>query len=168
MSFAMAPRRLRYEPVLTGMTPGSAPRLTVMGIELGRTDAKPPARTRVLVVEDDPAGAQLLHDQLEVLGYSSDCALDGNRALMMADSGQYGAMLLDLHIPAYDGVEVLHMLRKRLLLRPIKVIVITGDAAGTRRSDLNREGIDAYLTKPVDLTVLARELARATVALKTA
>lgn len=131
-----------------------------MGVLVGPRSVRGALRNRVLVVEDDPSAAQLLHEQLAALGYSSDCALDGNRALMMAGTGDYGAMLLDLDLPAYDGLEVLHMLRKRLLVNPIAVIVITGDTTGTREQALNREGISAYLTKPVDLSKLDGALAR--------
>ena len=131
-----------------------------MGISVTPRSGHGARSNRVLVVEDDTSAAQLLHEQLAALGYSSDCAMDGNRALMMAGSGEYGAMLLDLDLPTYDGVEVLQILRKRLLVNPIGVIVITGDTSGTRRSALNREGIAAYLTKPMDLTRLDSELAR--------
>jgi CheY-like chemotaxis protein len=115
----------------------------------------------LLLVEDDHSIAELMSEQLKSLGYSGDCALDGNRGVTMACTGDYAAMLLDLDLPEYDGVEVLHILRKRMVLRRLPVIVITGDAERTRLTDLNRETIDGYLTKPVDLAALGRELGRA-------
>jgi CheY-like chemotaxis protein len=119
------------------------------------------ARDRhVLVVEDDPSSAELLSVQLEMLGYSVDCAFDGNRAVSMACSGDYATMILDLNLPEFDGVEVLRILRARKLKRPPKVIVVSGDVQRTRVQELNVEHIDAYLTKPVDLDALGRELAR--------
>jgi two-component system, OmpR family, response regulator QseB len=116
----------------------------------------------LLLVEDNPAIAELMSEQLGSLGYSVDCALDGNRGVTMACTGDYAAMLLDLDLPEYDGVEVLHILRKRMVKRRLPVIVITGDVERTRLRDLNRESIDGYLIKPVDLTALSRELARVT------
>lgn len=120
----------------------------------------PKGTRRVLVVDDDPDSAELLHDQLERLGYAVDCAPDGNRALMMAGTGDYQLLTLDLNLPEYDGVEVLHLLRKRLLLNPIKVVVVTGDVARPRSRELNSDGIDGYLTKPIDPKVLDSEVAR--------
>jgi CheY-like chemotaxis protein len=119
------------------------------------------ARDRhLLVVEDDPSNAELLSEQLEMLGYSVDCAFDGNRAVTMACSGDYATMILDLNLPEFDGVEVLRILRKRKLKNPPKVIVVSGDVQRTRVQELNAEHIDAYLTKPVDVDLLGRELAR--------
>jgi two-component system OmpR family response regulator len=115
---------------------------------------------RVLVVEDDLNQAALMRDVLEAHGYAVDSAMDGNRAITMACTNDYDAVLLDLGLPEYDGVEVLQVLRKRSLMHPMKVIVVTGDVAGTRKRDLNRAGIHAYLTKPVHAAVLTAELAR--------
>jgi two-component system, sensor histidine kinase and response regulator len=122
--------------------------------------APPPAAARILVAEDNPLSAELLRDHLTSLGYEVDCAPDGNRALNMAGSGDYGLMLLDVNMPVYDGVEVLRMLRRRLLLRPIKVIVVTADRLATRREELTQDGIDGYLTKPLDLDELSGEVDR--------
>jgi two-component system OmpR family response regulator len=114
----------------------------------------------VLLVEDDPANAELLSVQLEGLGYSVDCAFDGNRAVTLACTGDYEMMILDLNLPEFDGVEVLRILRKRMLRRPPLVIVVSGDVERTRGRELDAERIDAYLTKPVDIALLGRELAR--------
>ena len=142
------------------MTPGSGAMLGPME-KAANTPRNGAGRIRgVLVVEDDPTGAQLLHDHLVALGYSVDCAMDGNRAMVMAGTGEYGAMVLDLRLPEYNGIEVLPMVRKRLLLNPIKVIVVSGDVAATQSHDLYREGIDLCLVKPVDFPRLDAELAR--------
>ena len=86
----------------------------------------------------------------------------------MACTGDYAAMLLDLDLPEYDGVEVLQILRKRMVKRRLPVIVITGDVERTRLRDLNRESIDGYLIKPVDLAALSHELDRAITAAQVA
>lgn len=117
-------------------------------------------RDRILVAEDNPLSAELLRDHLSSLGYTVDCAPDGNRTLALAGTGDYALLLLDVNMPQYDGVEVLHMLRKRLLLRPIKVIVVTADRLATRREELSRDGIDGYMTKPLDLEELAAQVER--------
>jgi two-component system OmpR family response regulator len=121
---------------------------------------KEPRGRQVLLVEDDPANAELLSVQLEGLGYSVDCAFDGNRAVTLACTGDYEMMILDLNLPEFDGVEVLRILRKRMLRRPPLVIVVSGDVERTRGRELDAERIDAYLTKPVDIALLGRELAR--------
>lgn len=115
---------------------------------------------RILVAEDDPAGAELLHYFLEGEGYSVTTVDDGNRAIEMGQSGNYELVILDMHMPVYDGVEVLQMLRRRHLLHPIKVIGLTGDLSERVRDDLEASGVDSYLTKPVELAVLREEVSR--------
>ncbi|TMC80336.1 MAG: response regulator [Chloroflexi bacterium] len=69
-------------------------------------------------------------------------------------------MILDMHMPMYDGVEVLEFLRKRHVLHPIKVIAVTGDLSDGLRRELEAAGIDSFLTKPVDLQTLRAEVDR--------
>ena len=63
-------------------------------------------------------------------------------------------------MPMYDGIEVLQLLRKRYVLRPIKVIALTGDLSDEVRQSLEGSGIDSFLAKPVDLGLLREEVNR--------
>jgi CheY-like chemotaxis protein len=119
---------------------------------------------RILVADDDPASAELLTYFLESKGFSVSTAPDGNQALEMGATGEFGLVILDVHMPMYDGVEVLEMLRKRHILHPIKVIALTGDLSESVRKALNGGRIDAFLTKPVDLDLLRQEVERLTAA----
>jgi len=115
---------------------------------------------RILVAEDNLLSYELVHDYLESLGYSVAAAPDGNRAIDLAGTGEFDLLILDMHMPLYDGVEVLEMLRKRFRRHPMKVIALTADALPEIREELERGGIDGYLTKPVDLEKLRLEVAR--------
>jgi CheY-like chemotaxis protein len=117
------------------------------------------AGTTILVAEDNPLSAELLHDHLESLGYAVDHASDGVEAIEMAARGAYQLVILDVNMPGYDGLEVLERLRQDLA-RPPKVIVVTADRLATRREELMRQGIDAYMTKPLDLQRLTDEIRR--------
>ncbi|HKC84223.1 MAG TPA: response regulator [bacterium] len=119
---------------------------------------------RILVADDDPASAELLTYFLESKGFSVTTAPDGNQALEMGATGEFGLVILDVHMPMYDGVEVLEMLRKRHILHPIKVIALTGDLSESVRKALEGGRIDAFLTKPVDLDLLRHEVERLTAA----
>ena len=115
---------------------------------------------RILVADDDPASAELLTYFLQANGFEVTTAADGNRALEMGTSGNFELVILDVHMPMYDGVEVLQFLRKRYKLHPIKVIALTGDSSDEVRSALATGGIDSFITKPVDLTLLRQEVDR--------
>ena len=119
---------------------------------------------RILVADDDPASAELLMYFLESKGFSVTTAPDGNQALEMGATGEFELVILDVHMPMYDGVEVLEMLRKRHILHPIKVIALTGDLSEPVRKALEGGRIDAFLTKPVDLDLLHQEVERLTAA----
>jgi CheY-like chemotaxis protein len=120
--------------------------------------------SRILVAEDDPASAELLTYFLESKGFSVTTAPDGNQALEMGATGEFGLVILDVHMPMYDGVEVLELLRKRHILHPIKVIAVTADSSDDVRKALEGGRIDAFLTKPVDLDLLGHEVERLTAA----
>jgi CheY-like chemotaxis protein len=116
--------------------------------------------SRILVAEDDPASLELLRDYLESMGYMVGAAPDGNRALEMAASGEFDLLILDVHMPLYEGQEVLHMLRKRLLVHPLKIIAVTADTRWALRDEMLADGVDGYLLKPVSLSELGKELTR--------
>jgi CheY-like chemotaxis protein len=120
--------------------------------------------THILVADDDPASAELLLYFLQSQGFSVSTALDGNRALELGTTGDYELVILDVHMPVYDGVEILQILRKRHMLHPIKVIGLTGDLSDEVRRELELSGIDSFLTKPVDLSLLRQEVDRLTAA----
>ena len=114
---------------------------------------------RILVADNNAVTAELLRVHLESRGYMVDRARDGDHALAMAASGAYQVMILDVHMPVYDGVEVmrrLHLLKGR----PLRVIAITADRLEMRREAMGRMGIDGYLTKPVDLKQLDELLSK--------
>lgn len=115
---------------------------------------------RILVVDDDPASCELVAYSLKPLGYRVAIAADGNRALNMGLDDDIGLVILDVHMPIYDGIEVLAMLRERHKMRPVKVLALTGDGSAEVRASMETKGIDAFLTKPVNLKCLREEVTR--------
>jgi DNA-binding response OmpR family regulator len=115
---------------------------------------------RILVVDDDNAHLELVTYFLKAQGYHVVAVPDGNRALNMTIGGDFELVILDSHLPTYTGVEVLHLLRKRHVLRPIKVLALTADTSFETRDALESGGIDGFLTKPVDLAALRAEVHR--------
>ena len=117
---------------------------------------------RILVADDDPASLELITVVLREEGYQVSNASDGNLALGMGTTGDFDLVILDIHMPMYDGVEVLQMLRKRHVRRPIKVIALTADSSDETHRALDASGVDALLVKPVDLEMLRKEVSRLT------
>lgn len=117
-------------------------------------------RARILVVDDDPASCELVAYYLKSQGYHVAIAPDGDRALNMNLDDDIELVILDVHMPVYDGTKVLSLLRGRSLLRPVKVIALTGDDSPDVRESMERSGVDGFLTKPVHLETLRDEVNR--------
>jgi len=115
---------------------------------------------RILVVDDDAASLDLVTTWLQSHGYSVTEAADGNRAVSLGTEEKFDLVILDVHVPTYDGIEILRFLRKRYVHRPVKVIALTGDSTESVRTQLTRYGIDSYMTKPVELKALLDEVQR--------
>jgi CheY-like chemotaxis protein len=119
---------------------------------------------RILVADDDPANLELITYLLRGEGYDVANAADGNLALSMGSTGEFDLVILDVHMPMYDGVEVLQILRKRHIRHPIKVIALTGDSSPETRDALEASGVDGFVVKPVDLEMLRQMVSRLTAA----
>jgi len=102
--------------------------------------------TRILLVEDEPAIATGVRDDLELEGYSVDVVADGVTASTRGIQGQYDLILLDLMLPGKDGYTVCRELRAAGVRTPLLMLTARG-----QESDkvLGLElGADDYITKP--------------------
>ena len=115
---------------------------------------------RILVVDDDAASLDLVTTWLQSHGYSVTQAQDGNRAISLGTEEKFDLVILDVHVPSFDGIEILRLLRKRYPRTPVKVIALTGDSSESVRTRLTNHGIDSYMTKPVELKALLDEVQR--------
>lgn len=101
---------------------------------------------KLLVVEDSRRLREALASGLRRLGYAVDTAEDGETGWLLAISGNYDVVILDLMLPKLDGLSVLRRLRERG--NNVNVLILTAkDAVPDRVAGL-RTGADDYLPKP--------------------
>jgi len=119
---------------------------------LQRADGTP---IRVLVVDDEPSLAELLASVLRYEGWEIRTAGDGTSAVRTAREFRPDAVVLDIMLPDFDGLEVLR--RVRAELPHVCVLFLTArDAVEDRVAGITAGG-DDYVTKPFSLEeVLAR------------
>ena len=117
-----------------------------------RADGTP---IRVLVVDDEPSLAELLASVLRYEGWEIQTAGDGSSAVRAAREFRPDAVVLDVMLPDFDGLEVLR--RVRAELPHVCVLFLTArDAVEDRVAGITAGG-DDYVTKPFSLEeVLAR------------
>jgi two-component system, OmpR family, response regulator len=110
---------------------------------------------RVLVVDDEPSLAELLASVLRYEGWDIAVAADGSSAVRTAREFKPDAVVLDVMLPDFSGLEVLRRLRSEL--PNVCVLFLTArDAVEDRIAGITAGG-DDYVTKPFSLEeVLAR------------
>lgn len=116
---------------------------------------------RALAVEDDPRIRRDLVSALSAAGFRVETAADGETAWFLGDTEEYDLVVLDLGLPALDGLAVLK--RWRANGRDMPVIVLTARGAWTERVEGIDAGADDYLPKPFhmeELVARARGLVR--------
>jgi DNA-binding response OmpR family regulator len=108
---------------------------------------------RILVAEDEPAIADFVNRGLSAEGYAVTVAANGNDALALALSEDFGLIVLDRMLPGRDGLEVLAAVR---VAKPdLRVILLTARTEiDDRVAGLDAGAVD-YITKPFSFDELA-------------
>jgi two-component system, OmpR family, KDP operon response regulator KdpE len=117
-------------------------------------------KSRVLVIDDEPAIGQVLNAALSARGFDVRVAIDGTEGLEAASMMEPDVMIVDLGLPDLDGVNVCRHLR-RWTANPI--IVLTVEDEDRRKVEALDAGADDYVTKPFSTPEL---LARVRVAMR--
>jgi len=112
---------------------------------------------RVLIIEDDPDGQEVVSRILRYHRIEHDVAADGETALQILEQTPYTALVIDLSLPGVDGWEVLQFV-KQSTLSHIPCIAVTAFHSAEVAVEAIRAGFAAYFPKPLDATSFVREL----------
>jgi DNA-binding response OmpR family regulator len=114
------------------------------------------SQMRILVIEDNHRLNSSLKMNLEHEGYSVDAAYDGQEGQDLAELTPYDLIILDILLPAKDGLEVCRDLRRRRIRTPI-LLLTARDSIDDRVQGLDC-GADDYLVKPFAMRELLARL----------
>ena len=124
-----------------------------------------PDRLHLLIVEDQEMNAEVLADLLELENISSEWAENGKRGVEMfaeSEKGRFDVILMDMRMPVMDGLTATREIRK--LDRPdastIPIIALSANAFEEDVRQCLEAGMNAHLSKPVDLDRLKETLGR--------
>lgn len=110
---------------------------------------------RLLIVEDDVDLNRQLTGSLEEAGYVIDSAFDGEEGHFLGETEPYDAIVLDIGLPAMDGISVLEKWRRENITTPV-LILTARDRWSDKVAGMDA-GADDYVSKPFHMEeVLAR------------
>ncbi len=114
------------------------------------------AEARILLVDDEPGLRRTLSDRLRKEGYAVNSAVNGAIALDLARKSHYDIIILDLNLPAKDGLQVCQELRREG--QNVAVLMLTArDSMADKITGL-KSGADDYMTKPFESAELLARL----------
>jgi CheY-like chemotaxis protein len=107
------------------------------------------ASTSILLVDDHSAMRATLSDILRDEGYNVQAATSGEEAVGLFQDGQFDAVLMDVRMTGMSGVDAFRKMKK--ICAGVKVILMSAFSIDELKEDSLREGVVAFLPKPLNL-----------------
>jgi signal transduction histidine kinase/CheY-like chemotaxis protein len=125
---------------------------------VNRGEDLPPERQplqglRILLAEDDPTNLNLIRAVLEDEGISVTLAANGAQALSALDAEPFDLVLMDVQMPVMDGLEATRIIRRKKSPH-LPIVALTALAMKGDEEKCLAAGMDAYVSKPIDLDTL--------------
>ena len=116
----------------------------------------------ILLAEDNPINQKLAVTLLQKAGFSVDAVENGIQAVARIKSDTYNAVLMDVQMPEMDGFEATKSIREweKSSNQHIPIIAMTAHAMQGDRERCLEAGMDDYITKPIEPSVLFSVLDR--------
>jgi len=114
---------------------------------------------KVLLVEDNEVNQLVFEGMLTQLGYQLDIAGNGEQGVEMWKQGDYDIIFMDVQMPVMNGIEatqIIRSLEKPDMHQPI--IALTANALDEDEDTCLKAGMDAFMTKPLDMKLLKETL----------
>jgi PAS domain S-box-containing protein len=139
-----------------GTTPG---RRTLDAIERGGAAPQPGFRHRLLLAEDNPVNQRVAVHMLNKLGYAVEVVDNGALAVAAVAGGNFALVLMDCQMPEMDGFAATAAIRSaEAQSRHLPIVAMTANAMQGDRERCLAAGMDDYLAKPIDISLLAEML----------
>lgn len=120
-----------------------------------------PQPPTVLVVDDDRDTADALCDLLQLHGFPTLVAYDGDDAVAAAVEHQPRVAILDLHMPRMSGLVACTRIRQDPATQRMRLVALTGSDSAVDREAAHLAGFDHFLMKPVMVSALLHLLSAA-------
>lgn len=115
-------------------------------------------KKKILVVDDEEEIVNNLRMALEMKGYETLSAYDGQEALDIARKEKPDLILLDIIMPRVNGYQVCRQLKKEEETKSIPILMLTAKTRDSDRFWGKETGADDYITKPYDTLDLLEKI----------
>lgn len=113
---------------------------------------------RVLAVDDNPANLKLIVALLDDLVEEIASCQNGNQAVALAEKSHFDLIFMDVQMPIMDGIQACQLIHQDTCNKQTPIIAVTAHASPGERERLMANGMDEYLSKPIDEIQLKRLL----------
>ena len=124
----------------------------------------------ILLAEDNEINQLVAVEILQLMGMRVSVANNGKQAVQMAAQNSFDAVLMDINMPGMDGYQATTQIRldadskkagdSQKRITPLPIIAMTAYALDGDHQKVLNAGLNDYISKPVDVTQLARILVR--------
>lgn len=115
-------------------------------------------KLKVLLVEDKIINQEVARMMLESMGFTIAVAENGSIGLQLAKENHYDLVLMDIFMPVMDGITATRKMKQEIQPPPI-IIGLSANAMEEDSKMYIEQGMDDYLSKPVDMYILAEKIA---------
>ena len=106
-------------------------------------------QARILIIDDEPGNVQVLRRVLEQAGFNKlDSTSDPREAAAIYVRSRPDLILLDLHMPYMDGLEVIDQLNQIIEASYLPIVMLTGDVTPEARREALLRGAKDFINKP--------------------
>jgi signal transduction histidine kinase/CheY-like chemotaxis protein len=112
---------------------------------------------KILVVEDNIINQKLIKNILEGMGLTIDIANNGLEGFEKRKKGDYDLIFMDIQMPVMNGVEATHEIKeyeRNEELPHVPIVALTANALKGDRERFLDEGLDEYISKPINMSEL--------------
>jgi len=114
----------------------------------------------ILAIDDNEDILKLLDTVITSKGYNFTQAVNGKEGVKLIEEQHFDAILLDLAMPEFSGIDVVESLKKSNILKDQNIIIFTASSATDKEISelLQNEGVSFCIRKPVDIKFLIKKI----------
>jgi two-component system, chemotaxis family, chemotaxis protein CheY len=115
---------------------------------------------RVLIVDDEQAIRDLIHELLRTQNYAIEAAGGGTEALELLRKKAFDLAIVDRNMPGVSGIDVVKLIRLNPKLSKMKVLMCTASSVNKEVDEAFAAGANDYVLKPLNFPVLLGKVAK--------